>query len=391
MSVSTWNPAGRSGSTHVACVGLEGKEPYPLPPVRTRPAGSRLFTRILAVAAAVMVAVGPAAHAHAAPSATDVQQQLDAAWEKLEPVIEQYNKVRSELAANERRSAELSRKIEPLGKSVETSRSRVQEIVAGYYKREKSLSTFNALLSRSSPPTALGDQLALVNQVADSEQRQITRLSAQQASYDADKEKVDALIAIQQRQQAQLAARKKAIDAEIKRLDALRRKMAAADAAKAAAEAAAARAAAAAQSAATSSSTSPITSTSPLFIGGQCPAVPITGSGGVAAKTACKQIGKPYVWAADGPDSFDCSGLTQYAWAAAGVQLAHYTGDQWTAGVAVSRENLRTGDLVFFYSDHHHVGVYAGNGLIVHAPHTGDVVRMARLADMPYSGARRPG
>ena len=360
-----------------------------MPPVRTRSAGSSLFTRILAVAAAVMVAVGPAAHAHAAPSAADVQKQLDAAWEKLEPVIEQYNKVRSELAANQRRSAELSRRIAPLGKTVEASRAQVQEIMAGYYKQAGSISTVNALLSRGS--TALGDQLALVNQVADSEKRQITRLSAQQASYDADKEKVDALIAIQQRQQAQLAARKKAIDAEIKRLDALRKKIAAAEVAKAAAEAAAARAAAAAQSAAATSSTSPITGTSPLFIGGQCPAVPITGSGGVAAKTACKQIGKPYVWAANGPDSFDCSGLTQYAWAAAGVQLDHYTGSQWTAGVAVSRDNLRTGDLVFFYSDHHHMGIYVGNGLLVHAPHTGDVVRMARLADMPYSGARRPG
>ncbi|WP_406037287.1 NlpC/P60 family protein [Micromonospora sp. NBC_00898] len=378
----------------MTCVGLEWKEPNPLPPVRTRPAGSRLFIRILAAAAAVMVAVGPAAHAHAAPSAADVQQQIDAAWQKLEPVIEQYNKVRSELAANQRRSAELSRRIEPLGKSVEASRTRVQEIVTGYYKREKSLSTFNALLSRGSPPTALGDQLALVDQVAGSEQRQITRLSAQQAGYDADREKVDALIAIQQREQAQLAARKKAIDAEIKRLDALHRQIAATDAAaaaKAAADAAAARAAAAARSAATASSTSPITSTSSLFIGGKCPAVPITGSGGVAAKTACRQIGKPYVWAANGPDSFDCSGLTQYAWASAGVQLDHYTGSQWTEGVAVSRANLRTGDLVFFYSDHHHMGIYVGNGLIVHAPHTGDVVRMAQLANMAYSGARRPG
>ena len=361
-----------------------------MPPVRSRPARSRLLTSILAVAAAAMMAVVPAAPAHASPSAADVQQQMDAAWQKLEPVIEQYNKVRTDLAANQRRSAELSRRMEPLGKSVDTSRTRVQEILTGYYERGNSLSTVNALLSSDSAPTALGDQLALVNEVATSEQRQITSLSTQQASYNADKEKVDALIAIQQRQQAQLAARKKAIDAEIKRLDALRKKISAAETAKAAADAAAARAATA-HSAATASGTSPVTSTSSLFIGGKCPAVSITGGGGVAAKTACNQIGKPYVWAADGPGSFDCSGLTQYAWASAGVHLDHYTGSQWTAGVAVSRANLRTGDLVFFYSDQHHVGIYVGNGLIVHAPHTGDVVRMAQLADMPYSGARRPG
>jgi peptidoglycan DL-endopeptidase CwlO len=358
-----------------------------------RPRGSRLLTRILATAAAAMVAVGPAAHAYAAPSAAEVQQQIDAAWQKLEPVIEQYNKVRSELTANQQRSDELSRQIEPLGKTVEVSRARVEEIAARYYRQGNSLSTLNALLSSGSP-TAFADRLALMDRVANSEQQQITQLSAQQASYDADKKKIDALIATQQRQQAELAARKDAIDAEIKRLDALHRQVAAAEAAaaaKAAADAAAARDAAAAQAAATASSTSPITSTSPLFIGGKCPAVPITGSGGVAAKTACGQIGKPYVWAADGPGSFDCSGLTQYAWASAGVRLTHYTGAQWTQGVAVSSANLRTGDLVFFYPDHHHVGIYVGNGLIVHAPRTGDVVRMARLAAMPYSGARRPG
>jgi cell wall-associated NlpC family hydrolase len=365
--------------------------------VRTRPARSRLRSTILAAAVAALAVVGPATSAHAGPSAAEVQQQIDAAWQKLEPVIEQYNKVRSELAVNQQKSAELSRKIEPLGKTVEARQARVKEIAARYYKLGNSLSTFNALLSSGSP-TTFTDQLALLNQVTMAEQRQITQLSAQQAGYDAAKKKVDALIEVEQRQQADLEARKKTIDAEIKRLDALHKQVvateaaAAAAAATAAAEAAAARAAAAAaEAAATASSTSPIKSTSSLFIGGQCPAVPITGSGGVAAKTACRQIGKPYEWAADGPDTFDCSGLTQYAWASAGVQLTHYTGAQWTEGVAVSKANLRTGDLVFFYDDHHHMGIYAGNGLIVHAPHTGDVVRMAELANMPYSGARRPG
>ena len=344
-----------------------------------------------------MTALAPAAHAYAGPSAADIQRQIDAAWQKLEPVIEQYNKVRAELTENQQRSAELSRRIEPLGKTVEASKARVEEIATRYYKLGNSLSTFNALLSSGSP-TTFADQLALLNEVTHSEQRQIDQLSTQRAGYDAAKKKVDALIAVEQRQQADLAARKKAIDAEIKRLDALHKQIAAqeaaaaAAAAKAAAEAAAAaRAAAAAQAAATASRTSPIKSTSSLFIGGQCPAVPITGSGGVAAKTACRQIGKPYEWAAAGPDTFDCSGLTQYAWDSAGVQLTHYTGAQWTEGAAVSRANLRTGDLVFFYSDHHHMGMYVGNGLIVHAPHTGDVVRMAELANMPYSGARRPG
>jgi cell wall-associated NlpC family hydrolase len=373
----------------VVCVGLEWKESNPVAPLRARPARSRVPTRILTVVAAAVVAVLPVAHAHADPSAADVQKQIDAAWQKLEPVIEQYNKVRSELTANQKRSAALSQKIEPLGRTVDLTRARVQEIAARYYK-EGPLSTLNALLSSGSP-TMFADQLAMLDRLADSEQRQITSLSTQQARYDAEKKKIDALIATQERQRADLAAKKKTIDAEIKRLEALHKKIAAAEAAAAAKAAAAARAAAAAQAAATAASTSPIKSTSSLFIGGQCPAVPITGDGGVAAKTACRQIGKPYEWAADGPDTFDCSGLTQYAWSSAGVSLTHYTGSQWNEGAPVSRANLRTGDLVFFYSDLHHVGIYVGKGLIVHAPHTGDVVRMAELANMSYAGARRPG
>ncbi|HEX5995034.1 MAG TPA: NlpC/P60 family protein [Jiangellales bacterium] len=372
-------------------------------PLRARSARSRVLTRILAAVAATVVAVLPAVHAHAAPSAAELQKQIDAAWQKLEPVIEQYNKVRSELAANKKRSAALSEKIEPLGRTVDLTRGRVQEIATSYYKGG-SISTLNALLSSGSPAT-FADQLEMLDRLAHSEQQQITSLSSQQAMYDAEKKTIDALIATQERQQAELAAKKRVIDTQIKRLEALQQQVAAAEAeaaAKAAAEAAAARAAAAAQAAAdaaaaraaaaaTAASTSPIKSTSSLFIGGQCPAVPISGNGGVAAKAACLQIGEPYVWGADGPDSFDCSGLTQYAWNSAGVSLTHYTGAQWNEGTPVSRENLRTGDLVFFYSDLHHMGIYVGNGLIVHAPHTGDVVRMAELANMPYAGARRPG
>ncbi|MFJ8577197.1 NlpC/P60 family protein [Micromonospora sp. NPDC093277] len=342
---------------------------------------------------AAVIAILPAANAHAAPTAAEVQQQIDAAWQKLEPVIEQYNKVRSDLAANKQKSAELTGKIEPLGRTVDLTRGRVQEIATHYYKGN-SVSRLNALLSSESP-TALADNLAMLDRLAHSEQRQIASLSNQQATYDTEKQAIDALIVRQERQQADLAAKKKTIDAEINRLGTLQKQVAAAEAdaaAKAAAaKAAAAKAAADARTAATTSSTSPIKSTSSLFIGGQCPAVPISGPGGVAAKSACLQIGKPYVWAAAGPGSFDCSGLTQYAWKAAGVSLTHYTGAQWTEGASVSKANLRTGDLVFFYSDLHHVGIYVGNGLVVHAPHTGDVVRMAQLSNMAYAGARRPG
>jgi peptidoglycan DL-endopeptidase CwlO len=110
----------------------------------------------------------------------------------------------------------------------------------------------------------------------------------------------------------------------------------------------------------------------------------------MAVDTALAQRGKPYVWAADGPSSFDCSGLVEYAYGAAGIGLPHSSLMQSQMGRAVSRSELRPGDLVFFYSPVSHVGIYIGNGEMVHAPTTGDVVKISSIDVMGYfAGARR--
>jgi cell wall-associated NlpC family hydrolase len=123
-----------------------------------------------------------------------------------------------------------------------------------------------------------------------------------------------------------------------------------------------------------------------------CPQQYYGDPGSIAAKKACSLIGKPYIWGSAGPTGYDCSGLTLTAWKAVGVTLEHYTKWQWNEGKPVTRANLRPGDLVFYYSDLHHMGIYVGNGWIVHAPHTGDYVRMAEIdRGMPIAGYRRPG
>ncbi|MGW4755237.1 NlpC/P60 family protein [Streptomyces chartreusis] len=90
---------------------------------------------------------------------------------------------------------------------------------------------------------------------------------------------------------------------------------------------------------------------------------------------ARSQIGKPYVWGATGPDSYDCSGLTQAAWKAAGVDIPRVTYDQVNAGTTVPLSSAQPGDLVFFYDDVTHVGIYIGNGMMIHAPKPGAYVR----------------
>ena len=94
-----------------------------------------------------------------------------------------------------------------------------------------------------------------------------------------------------------------------------------------------------------------------------------------ALSFARTQIGKPYVWGATGPDSYDCSGLTQAAWKAAGVDIPRVTYDQVNAGTTVSLSSAQPGDLVFFYADVTHVGIYIGNGMMIHAPKPGTYVR----------------
>jgi cell wall-associated NlpC family hydrolase len=120
------------------------------------------------------------------------------------------------------------------------------------------------------------------------------------------------------------------------------------------------------------------------------PAPAPTPAAQVAVDTALAQQGKPYVWGGAGPDSFDCSGLTQYAYAAAGITLPHSSSMQSTLGAPVAYADLQPGDLVFFYSPVSHVGMYIGNGQMVHAGTSGDVVKVIDLAYMPdFNSARR--
>lgn len=114
-----------------------------------------------------------------------------------------------------------------------------------------------------------------------------------------------------------------------------------------------------------------------------------TNVGTTALRAALTQRGKPYVWGAAGPNSYDCSGLVMWAFAQEGISLPHYTGDQWNAGMHVSRADLEPGDLVFFFADISHVGIYIGNGLMVDAPSTGQVVQVQAVFWDEYVGAVR--
>jgi len=113
--------------------------------------------------------------------------------------------------------------------------------------------------------------------------------------------------------------------------------------------------------------------------GGSLPSVP-DGAVGRVIEFALSKVGGPYVWGGSGPVAYDCSGLTQAAWAQAGVSLTHYSGTQYREGRPVALDALQPGDLVFFYSINTHVGMYIGEGRFVHAANSRDGIRIDNLS-----------
>ncbi|RZU72516.1 cell wall-associated NlpC family hydrolase [Micromonospora kangleipakensis] len=321
------------------------------PPVR--PVGARrVVHRLLTLVAAVAVGAGlVAAPAHAAPSVDEIEAQIDKQWEQLEPTIEGYNKVRAQLKVNKKKSADLQKKMAPLELESALAMNRVGDLASRYYMRGPSQEV-GALLVDAKPGT-LAEQLTILDRLAAQQRKQVAGILAIRDKYNREKQKLDALIATQVKQEAELRAKKKQIDAEIKRL------------------------------------TASLPKTTVKVAG--CPTINgvVSSAAQTAIRVACQQVGDPYVWGATGPNSFDCSGLTQYAYKAAGIYLTHFTGAQWNEGRAVSRSDARPGDLVFFYSDLHHVGLYLGNGLMVHAPRTGKPVQVTQVNYMPVAGYRR--
>jgi cell wall-associated NlpC family hydrolase len=332
-------------------------------------APARVLTALRAVAfttvagVATLLFVLTPAFANPTPAPSDVEAQIDQQWNTLEPIIEQYNTVHSQLTANKAKSATLQNQLQPLQLQVDMALNKVSDIAVNVYMGGPA-STLNAVLTTSSP-TSLADQLTLLNMVARSQQEQISNVTVVRDKYAGDKKALDDLIAQQAKQDADLAAKKKQIEDRISQLQKLRQQ-------------------AYGSSGAATGSLKPVA----------CPVEYVGGAAGTAANKACSLIGKPYIWGAAGPSGYDCSGLTMVAWLAAGVRLDHSAATQMRETTRVSRSDLRPGDLIFFYSDIHHVGIYVGGGWFVHAPHTGDYVRMAQLSGYyanNIAGYGRPG
>jgi peptidoglycan DL-endopeptidase CwlO len=363
---------------------------------RGRISPARFLSGFLAVAALTStIAVGVTASPASADSLKDqiraAQRQLDALDAQAEAATERYNAARIRLAGDQRKAAAAQQRLAHAQGVLGRLRGAVAAFAVAAYQGQ-TLDTTLGITADS--PQAFLDKVSTLQAVSNSQSQALADLAAAQRAQEQAQADARSALSAQQASTRQMQAdRQKVLDAAHQEQQILQRlqtreaaiiKAARARAARLAAERAAAliRARAEAAAAAARSLVSQPVS-SPV----------VTGSGGarVAVEWAYRELGKPYVWGAAGPDSFDCSGLTQYVWGKAGVYLDHYTGSQWNEGQHVSQSQLQPGDLVFFGSDLHHVGIYVGNGNMIEAPHSGADVRVAPYDRPDYAGAIRPG
>ncbi|MGH2753048.1 MAG: NlpC/P60 family protein [Actinomycetota bacterium] len=324
--------------------------------------------------------------------AAPTQAELEAARDRLmelerdfEIVVERYNLVHAELDDLRARIAAKELEVSEIEKRMAAKQEAAVELATELYMGGGSSSIEVVLSSKSLADIdrdlayleSSEEQQTMVFEELDVARRE---LNAKIASLDEDRAAAAAEEARLEELRGEVEAKVADQEDEIARLNEL---IAAAERraqrrAEAAARAEARAAAAAAEAAAADQGVVPNPAPAP------------NGGAQTAVDAALSQLGKPYVWAAAGPDSYDCSGLTMWAWAQAGVALPHHSGSQYAATPRVSQSDWQPGDLLFFGSPIHHVAMYIGGGQMVEAPYTGSQVRVVSAYRSDYVGAGRP-
>lgn len=321
----------------------------------------RVRTRTLALAASVLAALSIAllpAGAGAAPSLADAEKQVAALAMKMDATNEDYNDAKVDLAKVKAEQAGLTKKLDAANVRLDVSRDAVG-VIAAAALRDGQLSLGRSLMASGSAQSFL-DRMALYEQLSLEQRTTIEKAAADSKAVDAAKAEVDGRVTKAADLEKKLAAQKASLTKDLKKWEEMRRKL-------------------------YSQKGYGTTSSARVTYNGQA-----SGSAAAVVRFALAQQGKPYVFGADGPGSYDCSGLTMASWRQVGVSLPHSAKQQYNSIPHVSRANLQPGDIVFFYNPIHHNGIYIGNGQVVHAPHSGSVVKVVSLSSMPFAGAGRP-
>jgi len=344
---------------------------------RMRRQGRTVIVVCTATFVALSLSPGPsAADPHAKPTLAQVQRRVAHLDRQAEQASERFNTIREQLKTTRARLSAVKADFARQRTRVTRMQDDIAELVVAGFQGSSLGTTASLVLSRD--PDQFLRTLSTVESVADTQSRMFTRylrlkqgLDAKQAQLQDEIDAIRAAKADMAKQQATIRKKSDAAAALLSSLKAAQRRKLQAQ----------------------QEPASPVQSTNTGTTGntGNTPNVPASGRAKIAVDFALAQLGDPYVYGAAGPDAWDCSGLTMGAWGAAGVSLPHSSSMQYNSGTHIAMSDLQPGDLVFFYSPISHVAIYLGGGQVVHAPHTGDVVRIAPMSEMPYAGAVRPG
>ncbi|MFF9840886.1 NlpC/P60 family protein [Streptomyces sp. NPDC013740] len=341
-------------------------------------------TLALASAATATVFEG-SGHAAPRPTPAQVKTEVDRLYEQAEVATEKYNGAKEKAdrarAAFDRLRDEAARRTERLNRS----RDALGMIAAAQY-RSGGLDPALQLALTSDPDQYL-ERAAIAEKAGDRQAAAVAAVRRELAAVRQLRGESEGRLRELRAQEAELRRQKAAVQGKLNAARSLLARLTAEERARYEATVAAGGHGGAERASGTSGAGARADRSS-AFRG------PVTAPGTRAAEAvafAQAQLGKPYVWGATGPSAYDCSGLTQAAWRAAGVSLPRTTYTQINAGRRVSRAELAPGDLVFFYSGISHVGLYIGGGQMIHAPRPGAPVRIAPIDEMPFAGATRVG
>ncbi|WP_328747248.1 NlpC/P60 family protein [Streptomyces sp. NBC_00285] len=325
----------------------------PKQPSRTR------VTVLTATAAAAVALTSQAAQAAPKPSKDQVKAKTDTLYEQAEKATEEYDGANEKQKKLQSEISDLQDKVARGQGELNTLRDGLGSLASAQY-RSGGIDPSVQLFLSSNPDDYL-DKASTLDQLSSQQVEQLKKVQAKQRVLAQQREEASAKLKDLADTRTELGKKKKEVQAKLGQAQKLLNTLTAQEkTALAAKEERASRASA--RSA----------------LGD---AKPASGRAGAAFQAAQTKIGTPYVYGASGPSSFDCSGLTSWAYAQAGVSIPRTSQQQANIGTRIySQSDLQVGDLVFFFGDLHHVGLYAGNGQILHAPRTGTVVRYESMS-----------
>ena len=339
-------------------------------PKKYVPVSRTAMTVTLATAAAGSVALLPTAEADPNANINDVKAQVDKLHQEAEQASEAYDEANTSLSDLQHKVDQLQARITAEQGSLNSARGALGGLAAAQYESGGIDSALQLMLTQS--PDQYLQQATSLAQVTDSKKATMSTAAEIQRQLNQDKASASDELANLAKTRTLMGQQKADIDAKEKQAQDLLNQLTATQRAQY-------------NRMVANSSGGNVSKT----VISNLP-VPTDARAAIAVAFAKAQVGKPYIWAAAGPNAYDCSGLTMAAWGKAGVNMAHGSRDQYAAFPKVSESQLQPGDLVMFYSDMHHVGIYVGNGMVIHAGNPQSGVQYIPMNEMPATGFVRP-